>query len=175
MGIPGSWVPAWARFSSEIANRKADIVVAYISKTLNTIQRRNKNAEAREWFRDERKKYSDLSEREAKTTIMAAQIATIRAASTTPQTALQQTTITHPFPDPAEPEKRFRYVTDFGDYDDAHTANLLMKATLWPVDTVFNRIRRRIAFCERPIRSQRRANGLWDIYAPYDPAMMRRF
>jgi transposase-like protein len=161
-------------FSGEIASRKADIVVAYISKTLNTIQRQNKNAEARAWFRDERKKYPDLSDKEAKTAIMAAQIAAIRAASPTPNTALQQTTITHPFPDAAEPEKRVRYVTDYGDYDDAHTANLLMKATLWPVDTVFNRIRRRIAFCERPIRSVRRANGLWDIYAPYDPAMIEK-
>ena len=161
-------------FSKEIASRQADAVVLHIDKTLNTIQRRNKNADAQRWFEAERLKYPNMSKKEAMTSIMASQLKAIRAASTNPQDALQGTFISHPFPDPAEPEKRYRYATDYGDYDDEHTANLLMKATLWPVDTIFNRIRRRIAALERPIRSVRRANGLWDIYAPYDPAMVEK-
>jgi hypothetical protein len=88
--------------------------------------------------------------------------------------ALQDVWLTYPLPDLAEPEKQIRFVTDLGDYDDEHVANLLMKATLWPIDTVFNRIRRRLALCERPIRSRRRASGVWHIYAPYEPAMIEK-
>jgi len=74
---------------------------------------------------------------------------------------LANTWIDSPFPDLAEPNKRNRFVTDLGDYDDAHVANLLLKASLWPIDSVFNRVRRRLSLCERPVNSSRRANQRW--------------
>jgi hypothetical protein len=47
-----------------------------------------------------------------------------------------------------------------------------LKATLWPIDTVFNQLRRRLSLCERAIPSARRTTRLWHIYAPYNPAML---
>ena len=127
-------------------------------------------ARAKAWFAAERKRFPDLFDRQAKSALMAEVIAMARAKTSNGR--LNDVWIQWPLPDLAEPGKRLRYVTDFGDYDDAHVANLLMKATLWPVDSVFNRVRRRLTLCERPVTSKRRAGPLWHIYAPYEPAML---
>ena len=80
-----------------------------------------------------------------------------------------------PFPDAAEPQKSVRYVTDHNDHEtDQETAELMLLATLWPVDTVFNRIRSRLSICDRPFTSVRRARRFWHKYAPYDPAQLEK-
>ena len=161
-------------FSDRIRDRTADIVIVDIDKDLKVDDRQRKHADARRWFEGRLAENPDLKAHEVRTKLMAERVGAARAASDDPDHALQSAWISHPFPDMAEPVKRFRYATDYGDYDDEHTANLLNMATLWPVDTVFNVIRRRITYCERPIRSNRRASGMWQIYAPYDPAMIEK-
>jgi hypothetical protein len=99
----------------------------------------------------------------------------MRAQSPEERFRLRDSWVPHPFPDIAEPVKRWRFVTDMDDYGDDHVTNLLLLATLWPVDTVFNRVRRRLAAFERPVNSVRRARRLWQIYAPYDPGMLEKY
>ena len=161
-------------FADRIADRTADVVVVDIEKNLTTPVRQSKQAEAKRWFEAQASRYPGKTGSEIRTLIMAERIAAARALSDNPRHALQSEWIEHPFPDLAEPVKRFRFATDYGDMNDEHLASLLNLGTLWPVDTTFNRIRRRLSYCERPIRSNRRTNGLWQIYAPYDPAMVEK-
>jgi hypothetical protein len=161
-------------FSDRVSDRTADIVIVDIEKDLKTTDRQKGHAKAKAWFDQQRIRFTGMTDSQIKTALMADRVTAARAAHAVPARALQDTWLEHPFPDLAEPVKRYRYATDYGDYDAEHTANLLNMGTLWPVDTAFNQTRRRLAYCERPIRSNRRANGLWQIYAPYDPAMLEK-
>lgn len=80
----------------------------------------------------------------------------------------------YPFPNMAEPEKRVCYLTslkaDWFDYDDEHLANLLLKATLHPIDRFFMQTRRKTSMLERPITSSS-IGRRWYGYSAYDPAM----
>lgn len=161
-------------FMPEIAVRRVDIAVVKIKKEMTTGERQSKFAAAKRQYEADLLRLAHLSKTKARTAIIAERIQALRAAKPENPRALQDVWLKSALPDLAEPEKQIRFVTDFGDYDNEHVANLLMKATLWPIDTVFNQIRRRLALCERPIRSKRRASGLWHIYAPYDPAMIEK-
>lgn len=80
----------------------------------------------------------------------------------------------YPFPNMAEPEKRVCYLTnlkaDWFDYDDEHLANLLLKATLHPIDRFFMQTRRKTSMLERPITSSSVSGRKWYGYSAYDPA-----
>ena len=115
--------------------------------------------------------FPGLSDGEVRTAIFAGEI---RAARRLYDNEISGLWFDHKFPDMGEPSKRFKFVTDLADYDDEHVANLLLLATLWPIDTVFNRIRRRMAAFERPVASVSRARRLWHLYAPYEPAMVEK-
>jgi transposase-like protein len=159
-------------FADRVKARTVDIAVLQIDKQLTVDARNAALAKAAKWLKAEQARFPGLSERQARSEIMTEIVAAAR--SNAPDHRLQNVWIGSPFPDLAEPNKRIRFITDFGDYDDAHIANLLLKATLWPIDSVFNRVRRRLTFCERPVNSSRRANRRWHIYAPYDPQMIEK-
>jgi hypothetical protein len=160
-------------FTDRVKNRTADVAVVRIDKGLTVDVRNAAFGKAKSWFSAERKRFPTLSDRQARTALMTEIVAAAR--KNAPDNQLNDLMIGLPFPDMAEPNKRVRFVTDFADYDDAHLANLLLKTTLWPVDTVFNRIRRRLTLCERAIPSARRTTRLWHIYAPYNPEMLNKF
>ena len=159
-------------YSDRINSRTADIAIICIDKELTVDARNAAFAKAKAWLSTERKRFPALSDREARTAIMAEILAAARTEA--PANILNDLMIGIPFPDLAEPNKRVRFVTDYTDYDDQHLANLLLKATLWPVDTTFNQIRRRLTLCERPITSKRRTGRLWHIYAPYNPMVLTK-
>ena len=171
-GEAGLLAACMCAFVDRVNARTADIAVVCIEKELTVDARNAALAKARKWFRAERARFPALSERQARSAIMTEIIAAAR--SNAPDGCLKNSWIRSPFPDLAEPNKRIRFVTDLGDYDDAHAANILLKATLWPIDSVFNHLRRRLSHCERPVNSARRANRRWHIYAPYDPEMVNK-
>jgi len=169
-GDSGLLAACIAAFTDRVKARTADVAVLLIDKELTVDARNAALTKAAKWFKAEQARFPGLSAKQARSAIMTEIITTAR--SNASANCLQSIWIKSPFPDLAEPNKRIRFVTDLGDYDDAHTANLLLKATLWPIDSVFNRLRRRLTLCERPVNSSRRANRRWHIYAPYDPAMV---
>lgn len=82
--------------------------------------------------------------------------------------------VVHPFPDASEPEKAMCCLTDFQHdpverYDDAHMANLYLKASLRGVDRFFMLVRRRLSLLERPIATAGRGHRTWYAYSPYQP------
>ena len=171
-GDAGLLAACMSAFADRVTERTVDIAIVRIDKELTVDARNAAHAKAAKWFKAERQRFPELKAKQARSAIMAEIIATAR--SNAAASRLQNDWISLPFPDLAEPNKRIRFVTDLGDYDDAHVANLLLKATLWPIDTVFNRLRRRLSLCERPINSARRASRRWHIYAPYNPEMVNK-
>ncbi len=171
-GDAGLLAACMSAFADRVKERTVDIAVLQIDKQLTVDARNAALAKAAKWFKAEQTRFPGLSDRQARSAIMTEIVAVAR--SNAPNYRLQNVWIGSPFPDLAEPNKRIRFVTDLGDYDDAHAANFLLKATLWPIDSVFNRVRRRLTFCERPVNSTRRANRRWHIYAPYDPQMIEK-
>jgi len=161
-------------FADKVLNRQADVVQVDIQKDLTIDQRKNSHGKAKRWFEGERARFPGMKDNVVRTAILAERVAAAREASKAERGKLQDVWLEYPFPDMAEPGKKLRFVTDLDDYDDHHVANLLMKGSLWPVDTVFNRIRRRMSMFERPVQSVRRARRMWHIYAPYDAAMVEK-
>lgn len=161
-------------FFQRIRDHTAEVIQVDIDKTLTIDQRNQEFSRAKRWFEAERRRLPGATDYEARLALLAERIATIRAESALPERRLQEVWVSYPFPDRAEPVKRLRFVSDQDQYDEIEAAELLLKATLWPIDTVFNRIRRRITYFERPVSSVSRARRLWHIYAPYDPGMVEK-
>lgn len=78
----------------------------------------------------------------------------------------------HPLPNMSEPERAACYLTDFGDYDADHLAQLYKKASLHAIDSFFMQVRRRLSILERPIGSASAAGRTWYGYSAYNPAMI---
>jgi hypothetical protein len=83
--------------------------------------------------------------------------------------------VLHPWPIAAEPAKYVCWLTDYGDYDEDHAANLLLKATLHPIDRFFMQTRRRVSLAERAVVSVRKQRRMWNGYGAYDPAVLQRY
>lgn len=101
-------------------------------------------------------------------------MAATRASSPLPARRLQGVWLPNPVPDPAEPRKRWRFVTDTDRLSDRAVARMLRRSSLWPIDRTFNMLRRRVAMFERPVASVRRARRSWQIYALCDPGMVNQ-
>lgn len=75
----------------------------------------------------------------------------------------------HPLPDMSEPQKAMCYLTDFGDYKEAHLARLFVNATLHGIDRFFMQTRRMTSMMERPIHSASSSGRTWYGYGAYNP------
>lgn len=80
--------------------------------------------------------------------------------------------VVSPLPKMNEPEKAICYLTDYGDYDTDHLANLYRKASLGGIDRFFMQVRRRISLLERPIGTSSNAGRTWYGYSAYNPAVI---
>lgn len=69
----------------------------------------------------------------------------------------------------SEPEKKVCHLTDFGDYDEAHLAALLDKASLHGIDRFFAQIRNSLSLLARAPGSASNAGRTWYQKNPYDP------
>lgn len=75
----------------------------------------------------------------------------------------------HPLPNSSEAMKAVCYLTDYGDYDQDHMANLYLKATMHPIDRFFQLVRRRLSLLERPISTPSKFGRTWYGYSAYKP------
>jgi len=71
-----------------------------------------------------------------------------------------------------EPEKAVFYLTDYGDYDENHLADLYAKASLGGIDRFFMQVRRRISLLERPIGTPSNRGRTWYGYSAYNPSVI---
>lgn len=161
-------------FSDRIKVHTADIIMTDIEKSMTVGNRKARFSEEQAWFEEARKAFPGLSAPKAKAAILAKIIEGQRLGLVAGRDRINDLWFDMPFPDYAEPMKKLRFVTYYDDLPDEHTANLMLKASLWPIDSVFNRIRSRLSVCDRAVTSVRRGRRLWHKYAPYDPALLEK-
>jgi hypothetical protein len=82
--------------------------------------------------------------------------------------------VMHPLPTISEAEKASCFLTDMGDYTIEHQAWLHNKASLHAVDSWFNRVRRRNAMLERPIKSASNLGRTYYAYSAYKPEQVAK-
>lgn len=75
----------------------------------------------------------------------------------------------HPIATRNEPEKFVCYLTDMGDYDQDHLANLYSKASLQGIDRVFNQVRNMISVLSRQPASRSNRERQWFKHSAYNP------
>ncbi len=165
---PALMMACLGAFTDRVRDRTADILSVRILKDMKVDVRRRLLRDARKRFEAAKLSFPGLSDYGAKVAIMTEKVRDLRAESPVEHKKLQDLWIDQIFPNPAEPDKRVRFVTDLDDYDDETVARMLISASLWPIDTVFNQIRRRLVIAERGIMSHRQPLT-WHINAPYNP------
>jgi hypothetical protein len=89
--------------------------------------------------------------------------------------------VSMPLPSMAEPGKAVCWLTEHRDFakddgtpDDDHVAWLYNKASMHAVDNFFMKVRRGIAMCERSIHSSSTSGRTYDLYQPYNPALLKK-
>ena len=172
-GLPNACLAA---FGQRVRDGSTEIVRIQVDKKLTLDDRRRALAEARRAFEAEKGRFPGLDDRAVGEALIveAVAVAVARAAGPLPSRRLQGGWLPNPVPDPAEPRKRWRFVTDTDRLPDRAVARMLRRSSLWPIDRTFNMLRRRVAMFERPVASVRRARRSWHIYARCDPGMVNR-
>jgi transposase-like protein len=170
-------------FGDRVRDHTAEVVQVRIAKELNIDERRKVLADTRKAFAALRAALPQprpgvagddpgLEEQRDATEVVAAMVRDLRERSPDPSGKLRRAWLGNPVPDPAEPRKHWRYVSDDDHLHDRDVAYLMRMSTLAPVDKAFAMLRRRVAMFERPVSSVRRARRSWQIHAAYDPRMV---
>jgi hypothetical protein len=160
-------------FADRVRDGAAEVVQVRVEKNLTIDQRRRELAQARRQFEAAKGKlYPELNDLRAGVRMLESVVRDLRDASPLASSRLAGLWIPNPLPDEAEPRKFWRLISDTDRLSDLRAAWLLRRASLAPIDTVFNALRRRVAMFERPVQSVRRARRAWHIYAPYDPTVL---
>lgn len=154
-------------FADKMKVHDAEIVQVGFDKTLTNDQRLKLIKARKEWFEEESTRFPRMSSGEIRFELMREAVVKWRAENPLPDR--RKAPLLNPLPDSAEVLKTFTYVTDTDHLSDDQMTWLFLRSTLWPLDTVFNMLRRRVATFERPVQSVKRARRMWHIYAPYNP------
>lgn len=148
-----------------IKARTADAWYVQVLKGTTVNEKRKATKSAVERFASVGLANSTLSENEVELKLMKEQMALAKEFG-----HWRDRWVEHPLPIMTEPAKRMCWLTDLGDYDEDHAAQLYLKATLHPVDRYFMLVRRRLSLAERPILSAGNTGRVWNGYAVYQPA-----
>jgi hypothetical protein len=160
-------------FAHRVAAGRAHVVQVKTPKDLNNDVRRARYGAAMAKFKAHiEKNHAGLTWESARVEVMREFLNCIRGTEEGLRWDIANEWIENPLPDASEPDKEFNFLTDTGVLTNHEVARVLEKATLWPVDTVFNQIRYRVRMFGRPVPSMRRARRMWHAYCPYDPNMV---
>jgi hypothetical protein len=155
-----------AAFAEDVRDRRADALFVRIAKGMTIDQKREAKEKARMEFLEFRKAHPEhVKEQDARLAMLVERLQKTKAAGKWNDRWLE-----HPFPSMSEPEKASCHLTELGDMDVEHQAWLHNKASLHGVDSLFNRIRRRVSMLERGMHSSANAGRVWSGYAPYHPS-----
>lgn len=157
-----------AAFHREVKVGNCDAFYVSINKELTIDQKRKARAAAKSAFATARAAHPGKTEHEVVVELMKIALAVMK-----PHGGWGDRWLDHPLPSMSEPEKAVAWLTERPGMALDHVASLHHKASLHGVDSLFNRMRRRVSLLERPIRSSS-AKRVWTAYAPYDPAQAAR-
>lgn len=73
-----------------------------------------------------------------------------------------------------ECEKHVAFISNDQLLSEEDKVNIMLDASLHPIDTFFMSVRRRLSALERPIHSQSNTGRVWTGYSPYNPAVIEK-
>jgi transposase-like protein len=161
---------AISAFGKEMKARTADAFFVRVDKTANAYEKQNAVAAATLERQTVMARKGLANEWQA-----AAEMMKERIKKAVKFTHWQDRWVLHPWPIASEPSKYVCWLTDHNDYDPDHAANLLLLATLHPIDKFFMQTRRRVSLAERAVVSVRKQRRLWNGYGAYNPAVLQRY
>ena len=160
-GIRSAFLSA---FHSEVTAHEAEGFYVRIAKDLSVDEKRALVHDAKCELQVFQAQHLSFTEREAKLELLKQRIADMSEIG-----QWKDRWVRHPVPTLSEPEKSMCWLTSHGDFDADHAAWLYNKASLHAVDAFFEKVRRRIAMLERPVRSASNGGRIWSGYAAYNP------
>ena len=160
-GIRSAFLSA---FHSEVTAHEAEGFYVRIAKDLSVDEKRALVHDAKCELQVFQAQHLSFTDREAKLELLKQWIADMSEIG-----QWKDRWVRHPVPTLSEPEKSMCWLTSHGDFDADHAAWLYNKASLHAVDALFEKVRRRIAMLERPVRSASNGGRIWSGYAAYNP------
>lgn len=156
-------------FGEEVLDGRVDAFYVRINKDLKRHEKQKLVDEAEAEMEAMRHRYPDLTDRSIRLLKIADEMKRMKTIGKWEDRWLE-----YPFPDKSEPEKAVCYLTDRNDLEEMHLANLYHMASLYAVDSFFNRIRARISILDRPKKSRSDVNRIWTAYMPYNPVYTQK-
>ena len=163
-GIRGACLSA---FKDEVKDKTAEAFYVSIAKDLTVDEKRKHKAEAKKLFDTIKQNNPTLSDNEIKIELLKREIQMVQELG-----SWKDRWVHHPIPTMAESNKAMCWLTEHNEFDLTHKAWLYNKASLHGVDSFFQKVRRRMAMLERPMRSSSNAGRVWNGYGAYNPAMV---
>lgn len=161
---PGIRAACLTAFEHEVRNRTCDAFYVSIEKEITDSEKKKLIAESQQAFKEVQADHPTLSRHEVEILMMKREITRVAEHG-----KWKGRWLTHPLPNNSEPKKALCYMTDLGDYDADHLANLYLKGSLHAIDRFFMQVRRRLSFLERPISTASKAGRTWHGYSAYRP------
>lgn len=158
---------ALGAFCDRVKDRTCDAFYVRINKEMTVDERKRWLSAARNTLRRKKAQHSEWNELTAAKELMKEALR-----ESVPVGKWKDKWVLSPLPGMDEPEKAICYLTDYGDYDEDHLANLFCKASLRGIDRFFMQVQRRISLLERPIGTSSNAGRMWYGYSAYNPAVI---
>jgi hypothetical protein len=166
---PGMRAAFLSSFASRILDGTADGFYVRIEKDATIVEKNKALAAAKAAFEAEKVLHPGKTDREIVVGMVRA-----RMAAMTPFGKWNDRWLLHPKPTMSEPALALSWLTERPAMNRDHAAALYALGSLHGVDSLFNRMRRRVAMLERPIRTPRSGGRVWSAYASYDPSQTAR-
>jgi transposase-like protein len=151
-------------FAERVKQRTADGWFVSVMKESTVTQKESAVAKAKARMREIASAHPEMPEDQLRVLLMK-----LEMAHPIEMGSFKDKWVTHPIPNMSEPAKKVCWLTDMGDYDDDHQAQLYLKASLHAVDRFFMQARRRLSMAERSITTASAANRTWYGYSAYNP------
>lgn len=167
----GMRAACFGAFAQDIKAKRVDAFYVRIAKEMTVDKKRKLVGQGKARFNQAQKAFPSLAPEEVKAEMMKAEIANAAAIG-----KYDDRWCMHPLPDMREPDKAVSWLTNLGDpaveYDEAHQAQLFLKASLRGIDNFFQRIRRGLNPLERALVTASKDRRAWHGYHPYNPALV---
>ena len=165
----GMRAACFAAFASDITSRRVDAFFVRLTQEVTVDRKRAALASAKAAFKLVHDANPGWEPHEVEREMMKTEIArSVAIGKWSDRGCL------HPMPNLSEPKKAMCWLTDLGDYDEDHKAQLFLKASLAGIDNFFQRVRRSLNPLERPLLTASKNRRTWYGYSPYNPAMAEK-
>ncbi len=156
-------------FAARVKDRSADAWYVRILKDATIHEKERAVQEAKMRLAEAKRRFPTLTQAHLLRELMKEEMGRVRAVG-----PFHDLWLSHPLPNMSEPVKEVCWLTDMGDYDIEHAANLYLKASLHAIDRFFMQTRRLLSLAERSIVTASAERRVWYGYSAYKPENLAR-